>query len=208
MHWRACTLWVRSVHARKKPSEIAVGNYPRPPLSPDGCFGSRICLDLSRALPEHGQASLDVRSSRALPLAGCDRARPPKAIPSMSALRTQSEPRAPGYVLSHLQRHVGCERAARLASRTHAAITLDHTAAGSAPRAVGTALNSSADRVAGFIFFRHFAIRVLQSGANEVRDGSTDHHAVGGLKGRPASRRPIQACRSFVAHFVVGAAIM
>jgi hypothetical protein len=146
MHWRACTLWVRSVHARKKPPQIAVGNYPRPPVSPDGCCGGRICLDLSRALPEHGQASLDVRSSRALPVAGCDRARPPKAIASMPALRTQIEPQAPGYVLSHLQRHLRCKSAARLASRTHAAITLDHTAAESAPRAVGTALKSSADR--------------------------------------------------------------
>ncbi len=146
MHWRARTLWVRSVHARKKPPQIAVGNYPRPPVSPDGCFGGRICLDLSRALPEHGQASLDVRSSRALPVVGCDRARPPKAIPSMPALRTQSEPQAPGYVLSHLQGHLRCKSEARLASRTHGAVTLDHTAAESAPWAVGTALKSSADR--------------------------------------------------------------
>lgn len=146
MHWRACTVWVRSANARKKPPQIAVGNYPRPPISTDGCCGGRICLDLSRALPEHGQASLDVRSSRALPLAGCDRAWPPKAVPSMPALRTQGEPRAPGYVVSHLQRHLPCKSAARLASRTQAAITLDHTAAESAPRAAGTALKSSADR--------------------------------------------------------------
>lgn len=137
-------MWVRSFHARKKPPQIAVGNYPRTPISPDGCFGGCICLDRSRALPEYAQASLDVRGSRALPLAGCDRARPPQAIPSMPALRTQSEPRAPGYGLSHLQSHLRRKSAARLASRTHAAITLDHAAAESAPRAVGTALKSAA----------------------------------------------------------------
>jgi hypothetical protein len=151
MHWCACTLRVPSVHARTQPPQIAVGNYPRPPISPDSSFGSRICLDLSRALREHGQASLDVRSRRALRLAACDRARPSKAMPPMPTLRTQIDLPAPDCVLSHLQRQLQCKSAARLASRTDEAITVDHTAAESASGAVGTALKSCADRFRGAV---------------------------------------------------------